>query len=216
MISSVNALSTSSISLLFGTSDADASTQTSAGAAMSGSQPSGNSDDVFKAGNAIGKIIEIVTGMKTAEADASAGFFTMEGAIRTEGMDGSYSLTKTGTGKAGPDNLYLDRAMASLKEKAAGSGARAEWARTFLDAMKHGTISKYDMSSMGVTSSMTERQTFNPDGSMSGSSNRWDTRGMDTFLEQYVEIRDGAMYDRATGKHASISQNGTVFTYLIW
>jgi hypothetical protein len=140
----------------------------------------------------------------------------MDGAVRTDGSDGEYTLTKTGTGKGGPDNQYADRAIASLKQKAAGSGPQTDWARTYLDAMANGTLTEYDMSMMGVTSTMTERQTFYADGRMKGSSDSWDTRGMDQFLAQHVEIEDGVMYAKATGKYSSISQNGTVFTYSVW
>jgi hypothetical protein len=40
--------------------------------------------------------------------------------------------------------------------------------------------------------------------------------GHDQFLAQHVEIKDGVMYAKATGKYSSISQNGTVFTYSVW
>ncbi|MDQ0419188.1 hypothetical protein J2045_000198 [Peteryoungia aggregata LMG 23059] len=214
MISGVNSLSSSTISLLFSATPSQYEGGNTS-AANSSIEATGNTDNVFKAANAIGKIIEIVAGMGGSEA-ASYGMFTMEGAHRTENANGTYTLTKTGTGKGVPDDHYAATAMASWKEKAAGNGPKAEWARSYLDALEKGTIAIYDMSKMGVTSTMTERQTFNADGSMRGSSTSWNTQGMDAFLEQYTEIRDGVMYDKATGGHASISQNGTVFTYSVW
>lgn len=216
MISSVNSFSSNSISLLFGTSAATRPGQTGSEAEQPLDAPTGNTDNLFKAGNAIGKIIEIVAGMNAADTGTSAGMFNMEGAVRAEGEDGEYTLTKTGKGRASADGHYADRAMASLKERAAGSGAAAEWARTYIDALAKGTVTQYDMSTMGVTSTMTEKQTFNADGSMKGSSTSWDTKGMDAFLSNHVEIRDGVMYDKATGKHSTIAQNGTVFTYSVW
>lgn len=215
MISSVNLLSSSTISLLFSATPSK-SEGAKTSAANSSFQATGNTDNVFKAAKAIGKIIEIVAGMGGSEPAPSYGMFTMEGAHRTENADGTYTLTKTGTGKGVSDDHYAAKAMASWKEKAAGVGPNAEWARAYLDALEMGTIAIYDMSKMGVTSTMTERQTFYADGSMRGSSTSWNTQGMDAFLERYTEIRDGVMYDKATGGHASISQNGTVFTYSVW
>jgi hypothetical protein len=213
MVSSINSLSTSTISLLYGPSSAAQSTLPSNARTSSVQDVTGYTDDVFKAGNAIGKIIEIVSGMN---AKTSTDMFSMDGAVRTDGSDGGYTLTKTGTGKGGADDQYADQAMASLKKKAAGSGPQADWARTYLDAMASGTVTEYDMSTAGVTSTMTERDTYNADGSMRGGSTSWNTKGMDQFLAQKVEIKDGVMYDKATGKHSTISQNGTVFTYSVW
>lgn len=215
MISSVNSLSSSAISLLFSATPLQ-SEAANTSAVNSSAQATGNTDDVFKAANAIGKIIEIAAKLGGAEATSSSDMFTMEGAVRTENANGTYTLTKTGTGKGVPDDHYASRALASLKERAAESGPRADWARTYLAALEKGTVVIHDMSEMGVTSTMTERQTVNADGSMRGSSTSWNTQGMDAFLERYTEIKEGVMYDKATGGHASISQNGTVFTYSVW
>lgn len=214
MVSGISALSTNSISLLYGTTSTTSVAEPANAAQKLLSDATGNTDNVFKAGNAIGKIIEIVANAK--QADSNNQIFNMDGATRTEGQDGEFTLTKTGTGKGSPDDQYADRAMASLKEQAAGSGPQADWARTYLDAMKNGTVTEYDMTTMGVTSTMTEKQTFNADGSMKGSSTSWNTKGMDQFLAQHVEIKDGVMYDKASGKHSTISQNGTAFTYSVW
>lgn len=215
MISSVNSLSSSTISLLFSATPSR-SEGGNTSAASSSIEATGSTDNVFKAANAIGKIIEIVAGMGGSEAVPSYGMFTMEGAHRTENADGTYSLIKTGTGTGVSDDHYAAKAMDSWKERAAGIGPKAEWARSYLSALEKGTVAVYDMSKMGVSSTMTERQTLNADGSMRGSSTSWNTQGMDAFLEQYTEIRDGVMYDKASGGHASISQNGTVFTYSVW
>lgn len=215
MISSINPLSSSTISLLFSATSPQSDGANTFGA-NSSVRATGHTDDVFKAANAIGKIIEIVAGMGGAEAAPSSGMFMMESAHRTENANGTYILTKTGTGTGVSEDHYASKAMTSLKERAAGSGPKAEWARSYLTALESGTVTIHDMSKMGVTSIMTERQIFYTDGSMQGSSTSWNTQGMDAFLERYTEIRDGVMYDKATGGHASISQNGTVFTYSVW
>jgi hypothetical protein len=206
MISGVSSLSTNAISLLFDTGSAtDAAASTAVGEAT------GNTDDVFKAGNAIGKIIEIVAGMNQSDA-----LFTMEGALRTDNADGSYMLTKTGTGLAVSEAEFFQNGLEKTRERAQGTGPRAERARAYLKAVEEGTIERYDMAKFGVTSTMTQTNFYNADGSDRGQTNSWDTRGMEEFIEKYVEIRDDMMFDKATGKYAVISQNGTKFTYSVW
>ena len=210
MISSVNSLSSSSISVLFGTSSAAATGDASTAEKVLNAV-TGNTDDVFKAGNAIGKIIEIVAGMKSSDE-----LFTMDGATRTDNSDGSYSLTKTGTGQFFSDADFEKKTLEKAREQAAGTGPKADRARAYLDAVAKGTVETYDMSTMGVTSVMTQTNSYNADGSDRGVSGSWDTKGMDQFLAKYVDIKDDMMFDKATGKYASISQNGTEFTYSVW
>lgn len=69
MISSVNSLSSNSISLLFGNSAATRPGQSGSRAEQVFNAPTGKTDDLFKAGNAIGKIIEIVAGMNAADTE---------------------------------------------------------------------------------------------------------------------------------------------------
>jgi hypothetical protein len=210
MISGVSSLSTNAISLLFDTGSAT-ETLTESTASTAVGEATGNTDDVFKAGNAIGKIIEIVAGMNQSDA-----LFTMEGALRTENADGSYMLTKTGTGLAVSEAELFESGLKAFRKAAAGTGPEAEQARAYLKAVEEGTIERYDMAQFGVTSIMTQTNFYNADGSDRGVSGSWDTKGMEEFLEQYVEIRDGMKFDKATGKYAAISQNGTKFTYSVW
>jgi hypothetical protein len=210
MISGVSSLSTNAISLLFDTGSATETSPDSTASTAVG-EATGNTDDVFKAGNAIGKIIEIVAGMSQSNA-----LFTMEGALRTDNADGSYMLTKTGTGLAVSEAEFFQKGIEIMRERAQGTGPKAERARAYLSAVEDGTLEIYDMAKFGVTSTMTQTNLYSSDGSDRGVSGRFDTKGMEEFLEQYVEIRDGMKFDKATGKNATITQNGTKFTYMIW
>lgn len=78
--------------------------------------------------------------MNAADTGQSGGTFTMDGAVWAGGEHGGYTLTKAGAGRTGADDHYVDRAMASLKERAAASGAEAEWAHSYLDAMANTLI----------------------------------------------------------------------------
>lgn len=215
MVASINSISASAIPLLFGTT-ATAATSPAGTTQTLLNEPTGNTDDVFKAGNAIGKIIDIIAGMNAADAKTSIGMFTMEGAVRTEGEDGEWSETKTGTGTVVSDAELEQNAVNSARQQAAGTGAQADRARAWLDAKANGKIETYDMSDMGVTSVLTKTNAYNADGSDKGTRGSYNTKGMDQFLAEYVTIKDEVMYDKATGKYAGISQNGTQFTYSVW
>jgi hypothetical protein len=210
MINGINSVSASSISILYGPSATAASPQAPGHSAITG-EPTGNTDDVFKAGNAIGKIIEIVAGMNATER-----LFSMEGAQRIEGDNGDYQLTKTGTGKFITDSEQMSRQLDAYREQAQGTGAKAERARAFIKAAEEGTLQRYDMSEMGVTSIYTQTEFYRADGSQSGSIGRWNTTGMEQFLEKYAVIDNEKMLDKATGKNAGITQNGAAFHYWVW
>lgn len=208
MISSVNALSSSSISLLFGTTNATEATQTSSAAEKLLDQSTVEPTNLLAGANAIGKIIEIVAGMNASDA-----LFTMDGAERIDGSDGEYSLTKTGTGTVGADANDIS----GVQETAKGSGPEAERAKAYLDALSKGTIQKTDMSSMGVTSTMTKTNYYYADGTDKGEKVSYSTKGMDQFLQNYTYVdNDGILRDKETGKYAGINQNGTKFTYLTY
>jgi len=209
MIAGIGSLSASSISLLFSSSGTGASEATSSPIRFD--EVTGNIDDVFRAGGAIGKIIEIVAGMNSSD-----GLFTMEGAERIEGTNGDYRLTKAGTGKFITDSEQMSKQLEAFTEQAKGIGSKAERARAFLKAAEDGTLQRYDMSKMGVTSIYTQTDFYRADGQQSGSVGRWNTSGMDEFLEKYVVIENEMMTDNATGKFASLTQNGTAFHYWVW
>ncbi|MBO3759349.1 hypothetical protein [Ciceribacter sp. L1K22] len=210
MVAGISSLSASSIPLLFGPSATSSSADMSSPATVSG-DPTGNTDDVFKAGNAIGKIIEIVAGMNASER-----LWTMEGAERIDSANGDYRLTKTGTGQFSTDSEQISRQLEIFEEQAKGTGPHAERARAYVKASEEGTLERYDMSKMGVTSIYTQTDFYRADGSQSGSVGRWNTTGMDEFLEKYVVIENEMMFDKATGKQAGITQNGTAFHYWVW
>jgi len=215
MISSINSLSSNSISILFGTSGATQTTPVETAATKVLDQATGNTDDVFKAGNAIGKIIEIVAGMKAADAKSSAGMFTMEGAVRVDGADGEYSLTKTGTGKVVTDEQMREFALDGKRKQAEGTGPVADKARAYLKAASEGTIQEIDLSAHGVSATMTQTNSYYADGRDKGETGSYSVTGLDEFLKENTYAgEDGMMRDKATGKYATINQNGTAFSYL--
>ncbi|MFK4259768.1 hypothetical protein [Agrobacterium tumefaciens] len=75
---------------------------------------------MFEAGNGIGKIIEIVANAEQA-ADKDQ-LFTMDGAIRTDGQDGDWSLTKTDSGAVVFEAQLEQDGEKILKQRAASSG----------------------------------------------------------------------------------------------
>ena len=96
-------------------------------------------------------------------------------------------------------------------------GPKADEAKAYLKAYANGTIQKTDMSTMGVTSTMTVKTSYYADGSERGSTQSWNTQGMDAFLRNYTVMGDdGLLHDKATGKYIGITQNGTQFTYLTY
>lgn len=153
---------------------------------------------------------------QTNDKANSKPLFTMDGAVRTDNTDGTYSLRKTGTGTVVSEAELMQRSLRRARERAEGTGPEAERARAHLDALSKGTLEVRDMSDMGVTSTVTETVEYGATGRATGQRGSWNTGGMDKFLEQYVVIKDGQMFDKATGKHAGIGQNGTSFTYAIW
>lgn len=216
MVASISSLSANAIPLLFGPT-ATSATSSAGPTNTLLSEPSGNTDDVFKAGNAIGKIIEIVAGMKSAESAASIPSFTMDGAVRDDGEDGEYSLTKTGTGTVASDEQVFQDGLAAKRMRAQGTGPDAESARAYLKAAADGTISETDLSAYGVSSTMTRTTTYYSDGNEKGTKETWKTTGLDEFLSANTYVADdGILRDKATDKYASINQNGTKFTYITY
>ncbi|MFK4260036.1 hypothetical protein [Agrobacterium tumefaciens] len=216
MVASINSLSASAIPLLFGQTATTATSSAGSVKTLLG-EASGNTDDVFKAGNAIGKIIEIVAGMNAAENAASVKMFTMDGAARVDGDDGEYNLTKTGTGIVGSDEQQFQDGLAVKRWRAQGTGPDAENAKAYLKAAAEGTIVETDLSAHGVSSTMTRTTSYYADGREKGTKETWNTTGLKEFLAANTfEGDDGMLRDKATGKYASMSQNGTKFTYLVY
>lgn len=218
MVASINSLSASAIPLLFGPTATATSAAASAGSAHTLlSEPSGNTDDVFKAGNAIGKIIEIVAGMNAAESAASVKMFTMDGAVRADGEDGEYSLTKTGTGTGDMYEKHMQDALAFNRMQAQGTGPEAEKAKAYLKATAEGTIVETDLAAHGVSSTMTRTTYYYADGREKGTRETSTTTGLKEFLAANTyKGDDGTLRDKETGKYAGINQNGTKFSYIVY
>ncbi|WP_327212749.1 hypothetical protein U8Q06_34930 (plasmid) [Rhizobium beringeri] len=214
MVSSVSLFSSSQVLTLLGagnTSSANAAVAPSTSQKLLAAA-TGNTDDVLKAGNAIGKIIEIVAGMNQSDQ-----VFDMVGAERVYNDEGGFTETKTGQGTFGGDAAAQASALDYFREQANGTGPEADRAKAYLDAYDKGTIRKYDMSSMGVTSTATITKSYYADGTQSGEGGSFQTVGMAEFLKQYTTVGDdGLLRDKATGKYAGIEQNGTKFTYSVY
>ncbi|MGE7065295.1 hypothetical protein ACQKI5_27520 [Agrobacterium tumefaciens] len=216
MVASINSMSASAIPLLFGPAPTAAMSPAGSAQTLLG-EPSGNTDDVFKAGNAIGKIIEIVAGMNASVSAASLKMFTMDGAVRVDGADGEYSLTKTGTGTVDSYEKHVQDALAFERMQAQGTGPAAERAKAYLKATAEGTIVETDLSAHGVSSTMTQTNYYYADGREKGSKETWNTTGLKEFLAANTyEGEDGTLRDKATGKYAAMNQDGTKFTYIVY
>jgi len=217
MISSINNISSNSVALLFGTTPVKTGADTSSSGIIAPGQTTGNTDDVFKAGNAIGKIIEIVAGMKSDDASRSFGVFTMDGATRVEGKNGEYSLTKTGTGTVVSDEQMKKFALEIKQKQAEGTGPRAEAARAYLKAAAEGSIEEIDLSAHGVSATLTQTNYFYADGTPKGESGSSTVEGLEEFLAAHSYMaEDGTRRDNATGKYAGINANGTAYSYIIY
>lgn len=215
MLSSVSSLSGAAALSLLGASNPATSSNTQPSTAQKLLQDvTGNTDDTFKAGKAIGKIIELVAGMNKSGMDKP---FTMDGAKRTDNGDGSYSETKTGQGTVTSDEELEQKGLELSERLAQGTGPDAQLAKAYLAAYANGTIRKTDLSSEGVTTTMTVTKSYYADGSDRGQTGSWNTQGLDAFLKAHtVTGDDGTLRDKATGKYASIEQNGTKTSYVVY
>jgi hypothetical protein len=209
-VTSISSISSRSISVLFGSNSTQATDGTSTATQTQTTAATGNTDNALKTGGAIGKIIEIVSGMGQSDK-----LFDMSNAQKAYAADGDYSETATGTGTVVSDEYLAQSAVAGMQELANDNGPKAGWAKAYLAASTSGGITKTDMSTMGVTSTMTETNYYYADGRDKGESGSYNTQGMDQFLQNNVTVKDGVWYDKS-GNYASLTQNGTQFTFLTW
>lgn len=211
MVSSINSISASSVSLLFGTGNGAATVPASSAVKLL-RDATGHTDDMMRTGHAIGTIIALAS-----EHDKKSTLFQMTNAVREYAANGEYTETATGEGTFSSDEqMALNTAM-NAQEEAKGSGPNAVRARAYLKALEDGTLQSYDMSDMGVTSTLTKTMMYYADGRVRGEAGTFDTKGKDKFIENHITIdTDGMMRDKATGKYAGIQQNGTEFTYLVY
>lgn len=130
MISSVNSLATHAVTVLTGQRRATIPVEPVAPIKIV-KRRGGHTDDVFKAGNAIGSMIAIAAGIERPTGPVATGDAKTSDDI---GMD----MTAIQTGNADSlSNAELEaRGMEAIRQHAAGIGPRAEWARAYLEAQE--------------------------------------------------------------------------------
>lgn len=124
MISSVNSLATHAVTVLTGQKRATVPVEPVA-PVKAVKRRTGHTDDVFKAGNAIGSMIAIASRQEAGRA-APAG--------SADGADDTAPETETDIGNVPPHGELQERSMEALRQRAAGNGPLAEWARAYLEA----------------------------------------------------------------------------------
>ncbi|UIK06762.1 hypothetical protein [Neorhizobium galegae] len=161
-------------------------------------------------------VIETFTGW--ASQIASMRLYDAEGTY-TKHKDAEGNIVETFNGTASGYNdedwqqFWLEQMEANLERGV--DPAFVDNARSFTAALRNGTVEKYDMSEMGVTTSIsTYRNTYASGSTGGGISYKVD--GMAAFLEKYTETRDGVMYDKATGKLSSWGASGSKYTYFVF
>jgi hypothetical protein len=235
MVSSIGNISSSSVALLFGTSGAASTAPASTASKLLG-DVTGNTDDVFKAGNAIGNIIEIASRMKQDAASTEEEKVEVEEINLADGegrrlnefnlnplygVKGTFTTTHhengartevfVGSYMGMTDEAYRQRWVDSLE---ADQSTQAN--KTMLAAFENKTIKETDIADLGFKAELVSTTRYNSDGSATGSVVFDSKSVIPQFREQYTETRDGVMYDKATGKNAAIGQNGNKFIYYTW
>ncbi len=221
MLTPVKSLSSTAALSLLGASNSNTSSASSTTSAGNGFEKmTGNTDDLFKAGAAIGKIIEIVAAMKSSSSSLAptAGQRVYDGV-------GGYSETTIGQHASEINDSYAlaskqrlaEASMDLVKRQAQGTGPEAERAKALVAATQNGTIQEIDMTPMGVTVTATITKYYDAHGKENGMSGTWDVRGLDDFMQKYTYRDDGGQRrDKATGKYASFSSDGNKYTYVLF
>jgi hypothetical protein len=130
MISSVNALANHAVTVLTGQKRAAVPVEPVA-PIKAVKRRSGHTDDVFKAGNAIGSMIVIASRMDHASSSVTAG--------SADGIDDLVADTATaptGFGNVRSDAEPQERGMEGIRPHAGGTGPLAEWTRAYLEAQE--------------------------------------------------------------------------------
>lgn len=130
MISSVNSLATHAVTVLTGQKRAAIPVEPVAPVKVV-RRRTGHTDDVFKAGNAIGSMIAIASRIDQSSRAATVG--------SDAGVDDARTDTTTGTGLVPFDAEPRDRGMEAIRQRAAGTGPLAEWAKAYLEARESRT-----------------------------------------------------------------------------
>jgi hypothetical protein len=127
-ISSVNSLATNAVTVLTGQKRATVPVEPVAPIKSVRRKLTGNTDDVFKASNAIGTMIGIVSEMNQSNRPATSG--------DADGIDDDADTATDESFSALPDASPQERGMEVVRRQAAGVGPRAEWARAYLEAQE--------------------------------------------------------------------------------
>jgi hypothetical protein len=130
MISSVNSLATNAVTVLTGQKRATIPVEPVAPVKIV-RRRTGHTDDVFKAGNAIGSMVVIASRMGQSSHSDTTG--------STDGIDGSAADTtpeQAGIGRASTPAGLQERGTEAIWQHAAGTGPLAEWARAYLEAQE--------------------------------------------------------------------------------
>jgi hypothetical protein len=125
MISSVNSLATHAVTVLTGQKRALIPVEPVAPVKIV-KRRTGHTDDIFKAGNAIGSMIAIASGMEKSGRTISTD--------STDGVEEPRGDTTAAAGLVPTDEDFQERGMEAIRLRAAGTGALAEWARAYLES----------------------------------------------------------------------------------
>ncbi|MCQ1573051.1 hypothetical protein NFO65_20205 [Neorhizobium galegae] len=156
-------------------------------------------------------VTETFTGW--ASQIASMRLYDAEGTY-TKHTDAEGNVRETFTGVAAGYNdedwqeFWLETMESALERGV--DPASLDDTRAFATALKDGIVEKYDMAKMGVNSWMEAYS------GPSGSGAIYKVEGMQAFLEKNTETRDGVMYDKASGKHATWGVSGSKYSYFVW
>ncbi|MGV3551779.1 hypothetical protein [Rhizobium sp.] len=130
MISSVNSLATHAVTVLTGQRRAAAPVEPVAPIKVV-KRRSGHTDDVFKAGEAIGSMIMIASKIDPSSSSLTA---TNADGIDVQGADATTAQAEAGN--AAPNQRLQERGMDAIRLHAAGTGPLAEWAKAYLEAQE--------------------------------------------------------------------------------
>ncbi|MBX9456835.1 MAG: hypothetical protein KL863_12840 [Rhizobium sp.] len=129
MISSVNSLATHAVTVLTGQARSTVPVEPVAPVKIV-RRRTGHTDDIFKAGNAIGSMIVIAARMDQSSSAATGS---------VDGMDDPRTDTRTeqtGIGKAPTNSELQQRGMEAIRQHASGTGPLAEWAKAYIEAQE--------------------------------------------------------------------------------
>ena len=137
VISSVNSLATHAVTVLTGQKRATVPVEPVAPVKVV-KRRTGHTDDVFKAGNAIGSMIVIASKM-----DPSRGTVTPDSADGIENPGTAITPAQTTNGNLASNAELQEPGMEAMRLHAAGTGPLAEWAKAYLEAQEKRRASEF-------------------------------------------------------------------------